>query len=305
MKLFHALLLSLFVAVTGCKSTPPAVSDSGCPACDKLGWELAIHAYTFKEFPIHEAIDKTAALGLHYMSLSGSCNFGDKKPISTITMSDEQLKGILDHTKRVGIKLVNIGVVQLPNNENQCRKVFDFAKKAGIDVLVAEPPEDALDLVEKLCVEYKIKVAIHDHPRPSHYWHPDIVLAAIKNRSPLIGVCADVGHWKRSGLDPVQCLKELHGRIIALHFKDLVPETPGASYATNVPATDKTTPSRKMHDVPWGTGESNIKGMMEELKRQHFHGAFCVEYEYHWTNSQPEIAECVKYFDKTAAELVK
>ena len=55
----------------------------------------------------------------------------------------------------------------------------------------------------------------------------------------------------------------------------------------------------------WTARESNVKGMMEELKRQHFHGAFCVEYEYHWTNSMPEIAQGLKYFEKTAAELAK
>jgi sugar phosphate isomerase/epimerase len=302
MKLFYAFVFSVLIAPLAPAQTNTAVN---CDACDKLGWELAIHAYTFKEFPIHEAIDKTAALGLKYMSLSGGCNLDGKKSVSTISLTDEQLQSILDHTKRVGIKLVNIGVVQLPNNEAQSRKVFEFAKKAGIDTLVAEPPDDAMDLVEKLCKEYNIKVAIHDHPRPSHYWHPDIVLAAIKDRSPLIGVCADVGHWKRSGLDPVECLKELHGRIICLHFKDLVPEDPAAPYAKNVPATDKKTPTRKMHDVPWGTGESNCKGMMEELKKQNFHGAFCVEYEYHWKNSQPEIAECVKFFNATATELAK
>ena len=60
-----------------------------------------------------------------------------------------------------------------------------------------------------------------------------------------------------------------------------------------------------MHDVPWGTGVGNIKAQMAELKRQHFHGAFCVEYEYHWENSMPEIAECVKFFNATCAELAK
>ena len=58
------------------------------------------------------------------------------------------------------------------------------------------------------------------------------------------------------------------------------------------------------HDVPWGTGIGQTKALMQELKRQNFHGAFCVEYEYHWETSQPEIAECVKFFNKTCDELV-
>ena len=197
-----------------------------------------------------------------------------------------------------GIKIINIGIVPLPPNEAQSRKAFEFAKKLGVDTIVAEPEPAALDVVEKLCKEYQIKVAIHDHPRPSHYWNPDTVLAAVKGRTPLMGACADVGHWMRSGLDPVECLKKLEGRIICLHFKDLAPDDPKAGPPPPNGAS-------KMHDVPWGTGVGNVKGMPAELKRQNFHGAFYVEYEYHWSNSVPEIAQCVKYFNATATELVK
>jgi sugar phosphate isomerase/epimerase len=269
-------------------------------AADQLGWQLAVHAYTFRKFTIFEAIDKTAALGLKYMSLSGSVNLTTNKSVTTVDLPDADLQAILQKAKAAGLKLVNIGVVQLPNDETKSRKVFEFAKKAGIDTLVAEPGPEALDLVEKLCKEYNIKVAIHDHPRPSHYWNPDTVLEAVKGRTPLMGACADTGHWLRSGLEPVECLKKLEGRVICLHFKDLVTDE-----TNNSGKNKKKGESLAMHDVPWGTGVGNIKTQMAELKRQNFHGAFCVEYEYHWDNSSPEVAECVKFFNATAAELAK
>src|SRR6266567_3839738 len=264
-------------------------------ACDKLGWQLAVHAYTFRKFSIYECIEKTAGLGLKYMSLSGSVSLDGKNSVKTVELSDKDMQSIRDKATAAGLKLVNIGVVQLPPNEAQSRKVFEFAKKWGIDTLVAEPEPAALDLVEKLCKEYNIKVAIHDHPKPSHYWNPETVLAAVKGRTPLMGACADTGHWLRSGLDPLECLKKLEGRVIVLHFKDLVPDDPGA------PAADgkKHPESKAMHDVPWGTGLGNIKAQMAELKRQNFNGAFCVEYEYHWDNSVPEIAQCAKFFKAT------
>jgi sugar phosphate isomerase/epimerase len=198
---------------------------------------------------------------------------------------------------------VNIGVVQLPPDEAKSRKVFEFAKKMGIDTLVAEPEPAALDTVEKLCKEYNIKVAIHDHPRPNHYWNPETVLEAVKGRTPLMGACADTGHWLRSGLDPVECLKKLEGRVICLHFKDLVPDETKPQDQASAAKKKKKSESKAMHDVPWGTGVGNIKGQMAELKRQGFHGAFCIEYEYHWENSMPEIAEGLKFFNATAAEL--
>ena len=257
-------------------------------SADKLGWQLAVHSYTFRMFPINEAIDKSAALGVKYMSISGSVMLDDKTKITTTSLTDDQRAAIDAKLKADGFgNFVNIGVVQLTADEAKSRQVFEFAKKWGINILVSEPPTNALDTVEKLCKEYNIKVAIHEHPKGhSIYWNPDFVLAAIKGRTPLMGACADVGHWVRSGLNPVECLKKLDGHILCLHFKDLNEYGPDA------------------HDVPWGTGISNAKGMMEELKRQHFHGAFCVEYEYHWDNSSPEIAQCVQFFNKTCDELV-
>jgi sugar phosphate isomerase/epimerase len=268
-------------------------------AAEKLGWLVAVHSYTFQKFSIHDAIDKTAALGAKHMSISGSVNLiedGKIKKSPTPGISDQDYAAILSHMKEKGLspKFVNMGVVKPVADEQESRKLFEAAKKLGIDVLVAEPETHGkmeelpkvMDVVEKLAREYNIKVAIHNHPGPqSFYWNPETVLAAVKGRSPLLGACADVGHWVRSGLDPVECLKKLEGRVICLHFKDLNEKSP------------------KAHDVPWGTGVCNVKAMMAELKRQKFKGAFCVEYEHNWENSSPEIAECVKYFNAVCEEL--
>ena len=258
---------------------------------EKLGWNVAIHSYTYKAFTFEEAVDKTASLGLRHMSISGNIKLKGNKPKPTMSMSEEEITAVKGKLSSAGIvKLVNLGVIQLSADEPECRKTFEWAKRMGINTLVAEPKHDALDTIEKLCIEYNIKVAIHNHPKPSIYWNPDTVLEAVKGRSPLMGACADTGHWVRSGLDPVECLRKLEGRILALHFKDLSakPET-GA----------------KPHDVPWGTGISNARGMMAELKRQKFRGSFCVEYEYNWENSTPEIAQCVDFFNNSCAELAR
>jgi sugar phosphate isomerase/epimerase len=253
---------------------------------DKLGWQLAVHAYTFRMYPITEAIDKTAGLGLRHFSLSGGTNADGKNVVRTHLLADDVLAAIHGRLDAAGMKLVNIGVVQLPPDESASRKVFDFAKKHGVGVLVAEPEAEAMDTVEKLVEEYHIQVAIHNHPGPNNrYWHPDKVLDAIRNRSNLIGVCADTGHWVRSGLDPVECLKKVEGRIICLHFKDLSEKGP------------------KAQDAPWGTGAANAKGQMEELKRQGFRGVFGIEYEHYSEKMLDEMGECVRFFYRVAGEL--
>jgi sugar phosphate isomerase/epimerase len=279
-------LLLVLAACACCGAWAQASLD--ITAADQLGWQLAVHSYTFQKFSIFDAIDKSAALGVKYMSISGSAILDGTNRVTTVTLSDAQREAIDQKLKADGFgHFVNIGVVQLPADEAKSRQVFEFAKRWGINVLVSEPATNALDTVEKLCLEYHIKVAIHEHPKGhSIYWNPDAVLAALKGRTPLMGACADVGHWMRSGLDPLECIKKLDGHIICLHFKDLNEMGPNA------------------HDVPWGTGVGKSRELMAELKRQNFHGAFCVEYEYHWDNSSPEIAECVKFFNRTCDELV-
>jgi sugar phosphate isomerase/epimerase len=245
---------------------------------------MAIHSLTYKNFNFFAAMDKTASLGLHQMSFSQNINLEGTNGVSILALSAEQIKMIKDRAAAKGITFVN-AYVPLPADEAKCRQSFEFARKMGLEILVGEPAPEALDTVDKLCQEYRIKVAIHDHPKPSHYWNPQTVLDAIKGRSPLMGACADTGHWARSGLDTVDCLKQLEGHIFCLHFKDLNEKV------------------RAGHDVPWGTGVGDAKAMMVELKRQGFRGSFCVEYEYHWENSTPEIAECAKFFRTTCADL--
>jgi sugar phosphate isomerase/epimerase len=112
------------------------------------------------------------------------------------------------------------------------------------------------------------------------------VLANVKDRSKRLGACADTGHWPRSGLNAVECLKKLEGRIICLHFKDIAPAD-----ATGT-------------DQPWGTGANNARGMLQELHRQGFKGVISLEYE---TGSGPELeknaAKCIAFLDSVAQEL--
>ena len=259
-----------------------APKPKGTPNAEKLGWRLGCQAYSFNQFTFFEAVDKNASIGLGYieaypgqkLSAENSAPIGD-------AMSAADRKVVKQKLSDAGVKLVCFGVT------GASRRTFDFAKDMGIETIVSEPARNQFDELDKLCEEYGINIALHNHPRPSPYWNPDTVLEVCKGRSKRIGSCSDTGHWMRSGINPIEALKRLEGRIISLHFKDLN-ESGG-----------------KGHDVPWGTGKGDVKGMLQELYRQKFKGVFSIEYEYNWKNSLPEIAKCVEYFDKVAAELAQ
>ena len=265
-----------------------AQAAKGCPNAEKLGWRLGCQAYSFNHFSFYEAVDKNASLGLKWIEAYPGQTISAEKP--SVKLNDatppEARKELKKKLADCGVTLVNYGVCGLSNNDKACRNVFDFAKDMGIETIVSEPAPDAFDLLDKLCEEYKINVAIHNHPSPSRYWNPNTVLTACEGHSKRIGACADTGHWMRSGINPLDAVKKLKGRIISFHFKDL-----------------NKFGRKDAHDVPWGTGAGDVKAILEEVHRQGVKAVFSIEYEHNWLDSVPEIAQCVAYFDKVAAEL--
>jgi len=281
MKTILKFLLLLFT-VLYCQSCS---SDDPKKVTNKLGFKVGFQAYSFRMFTFAEALQKGKSAGLDYVEAYPGQDIGGGIEGSTFFTMDEitidKVKALL---KENDIKLKSYGVVN-GKNEEEWEQIFKFAKKMGIETITTEPPEEYLDLVEKLCDEYKINVAIHNHPKPSPYWDPDVVLQALEGRSKRMGACADIGHWIRSGLNPLNCIKKLEGKIINLHFKDL---------------NEK---AMEAHDVPWGTGISDVPALLQELKRQGFKGIFNAEYEYNWLNSLPEIKQSADNFYEIAAGL--
>ncbi len=265
----------------------------GAPNAEKLGWRPGCQAWTFnyytesrgaKKEPLSfvESIDKVHELGLHFIegfpnqSLSKEQPGEKMGPRLSAASRTELKKRLADKN----IKFVNFGVG--PAN----KAAFDFAKDMGLETLVSEPGFNDFDGLDKLVEEYAINVAIHDHPRPSPYWNPDILLEHVKDHNKRIGACCDTGHWMRSGIKPVDALKKLEGRIISFHLKDL------AEFGV-----------KKAEDVPWGTGRGEIKEILTEVKRQGLKPVFSIEYETPFT--MPQLAQCVAYMDQVATELSK
>jgi sugar phosphate isomerase/epimerase len=261
----------------------PARDDA---AAEKLGWRLGVQAWTFRDRTAFEAIDTAAKLGLRYIELyPGQALSPDEKQAKVgPELTDAQRESLQKKLASARVKAVSFGVVGFGKDEDEARRIFEFARKMGLESVSCEPEPDACELVDRLCGEYGINAAIHNHPKPSRYWSPDTVLEALKGRSKRMGACADTGHWSRSGLVPAESLKKLEGRILELHFKDIMDGV----------------------DKPWGTGKGDARAMLSELRRQGFRGLVDVEYEDGEGPALEEnVARCIAFFDEVARELVK
>ena len=248
---------------------------------EKLGWKLGSQAYTFRLYTFEQALDNIVECNLKFVEMFPGqvVGAGSTERIGA-GLSVEGRALVKKLLKDKGITAHAFGVVGAKDAE-EWDKVFQFAKEMGIQVINVEPSDEHLDIVSSLCDKYQIRAALHNHPKPSKYWTPDVVLKSLEGRSKLMGAAADVGHWMRSGLDPVACLKQLEGRIFHLHFKDL-----------------NEFGNPKAHDVHWGTGKLPLADVLKELKRQKFKGMFSAEYEYNWENNKIDVKQSAINFRK-------
>lgn len=185
-----------------------------------------------------------------------------------------------------GIRLAGGGVIYMKNDEVQVRKDFEYAKAAGLPLIVAAPDPDALDLVERLIKEFGIPVAIHNHgPEDKHYPGPADVMKVIAKRDPRLGVCMDVGHTVRAGADPIACVRQCGRRLFDLHVKDLM-DAKSKDSQTEV-----------------GRGVVNVAGLMKALRRARFAGHVAIEYEINPDDPRAGIRESLAFVRGVVAGL--
>jgi sugar phosphate isomerase/epimerase len=274
-----SLVLLVALGFAACKSINSGAKSSSAKHPEtKLGWKLGSQAYTFNRFTFFEAVRKIDSCDLRYVeAFPGQTIGGGISGKMGPDMDAATRKAVLDKLKTMNVKMVAFGVTGA-GSEAEWVKLFEFAKEMGIETITSEPDEKFIPFISTLCDKYQINLALHNHPNPSHYWSPEVVLNAIKGQSKRIGACADIGHWVRSGLDPIACLKSLEGHVLHSHMKDLHEKGKGG------------------HDVHWGEGVSDIPGVIAELKRQNFKGAISAEYEYNWDNNKGDVAASVVNF---------
>jgi sugar phosphate isomerase/epimerase len=298
MKRFASIFLSLliFCSMIGCSGS----SSSSTPASDTstvktdssvvntgstAGFKLGIQMWTFRMFSFSDALDKADSSGIKNIeAFIGQDLGGGMSGKYGLDMSAETIGKLKALLNKHGIQVVAMGVI-VPKNKAEWIKTFELAKNLGMSYITAEPIKNQWDLVDSLAGVYGIPVAIHDHPKPNMYWSPDSVLAAIQGHTH-IGSCADVGHWARNGLNPVDCLKKLEGHIIGVHLKDIVKFN-----------------NTKANDTVVSKGVVDFPAVLAELKRQRFSGMLSIEHESNWYHNLPDVVFTKNYYDSLVQKL--
>ncbi|MHB8055943.1 MAG: family 16 glycoside hydrolase, partial [Candidatus Aminicenantales bacterium] len=243
---------------------------------------IASEAWTFRKFTFFETVRKLKDLGVKGVEAFPGQPLAAEFPGAPFSenMTPEQIAKTKDVLKAAGVTLYGYGVVDIGTTEAEMRKVFDFARTMGIQVIVCEPADDDFTLLQKLVDEYDLKIAIHNHPAPAKYNLPETVFDHVKGKDPRLGSCADNGHWMRGMNDPREAFKLLEGRILDVHLKDR------SDYGTG----------QGVDDVPWGSGKGAIRDLLAELTLQDYDGWLTMEYE-----NEAEVGDPMPAFRKSIA----
>lgn len=273
-------LLTMIPAASALLALRSKASPIPQAALTPAGFAIAVQCWSFKDFTLFEAIEMTAAAGASCVELfPGQKIGGDHGDVEfNADLPNDRLRAVTDHLKQHQITAVNFGVTAIPKDEAKAHVIFGLAKKLGLYGVTTESI-DAIDTLEKLAIEYDLKVSFHNHPKKPFYkmWNPDFIFEHVRDRHENLGFCADIGHWASSGLDPLEVIQKVGSRVRSFHMKD------------------RESIEKWTHDRPFGTGIIDNIAILDEVRKHGFAGNVSIEYEHNWQTSLAEVAQCAGY----------
>ena len=251
------------VLATVASAVPALASPLPAPQAAATGIppiKLGLASYTFRNFTRAQTIDFMKQLRLTDLNAK---DVKDHLPADPA----QELAAVADYTAH-GIRLHAIGALYFPKDEDDdIRSKFEYAKLAGVKVIVAgDPTPESLPRIERFVKEYDIRIAIHNHGPEDKIWHSPLdVLKVVKNMDPRMGCCMDIGHCVRAGTDVVEAVHAVGPRLFNIHAKDLTDFTAKES---QVAVGEGIMPMRKIFEALIATKYQGLVDLEYEIKAE-------------------------------------
>jgi sugar phosphate isomerase/epimerase len=259
------------------RSKGPLQFDSKEPGGKAIRFSLGLASYTFRQFSLERTIDMTKRLGLGRIVLK-SMHLPLESPEPDIAASAQEVRA-------AGLDLYGCGVVYM-TNQAEVEQGFRYAKAAGMRMIIGVPSPELLGLVEKRVREFDIRLAIHNHgPEDKLYPTPASAYERIVNLDPRIGLCLDIGHTVRAGVDPSVAAQKCADRLLDFHIKDV------------------TSATKEGDTIEMGRGVIDIPGFVRTIVKIGFAGTLAFEFEKDESDPLPGLAESVGYLRGILAAL--
>lgn len=262
----------------------PTTISALTPGPDEDPWrglKVGVATYTFREFPLETMIKGVKRVGLKYVSIKNVKNHVD------LSHSAEERKQRAQLIRDAGLIPLSVGNVGMRGSEAEIRQGFEYARDIGVTTIVCAPRRDAIPLLDQLVREFNIRLAIHNHgPEDKGYFpSPYDAMDLISKYDQRIGLCIDVGHTARAGVNPAEAIIKCRARLYDLHMKDISA------------LGDKNTP------IEAGRGILDLKAIFQALLKINYQHLVGWEYEKDGSDPLPGLAESVGYTKALVAGL--
>jgi len=259
-----AAAVSVSIPMTGCAESNQQTRENGYTRLN-----LGMASYTFRKFNLEDTLAMTRKLGLQRIAF--------KSFHLPLESSEDEIKAVASKVKEAGLMLYGCGVVYM-ENEGEVHRAFDYAKAADMEIIIGVPEHNLLNLVNKKVQEYDIKLAIHNHgPGDERYPSPESAYEKIKDMDPRMGLCIDIGHAQRIGIDPSEAAEMFSDRLHDVHIKDV------------------SEASEKGTTVEIGRGVIDIPKFLRTLLELKYTGTMALEFEKDADDPLPGSAESIGY----------
>ena len=234
------------------------------------GLKVGLTTYVFQRMSVDDAVKATVRVGVKYVCIK---NAKGHLPVESAT---EQRQAVAQKFRDAGMTLMSCGNLDM-KTEADVRPCFEYARDLGVPTIVCTPDLKLLPLLDKTVKAFNIKLAIHNHGPGAVYPSPYDVWKAIASYDSRIGLCIDVGHTARAGVDPVESILKCKERLYDLHIKDI----------------DST--AKEGRPVEVGRGVLDIKAICRAAIKIKFPHLFSFEYEKDLGDPLAGLAESVGY----------
>ncbi len=165
---------SFLAATAGAVALSPLARLAAAASASNLN--LGLQIYSLRNYKLDEALQHTRDLGFKFVEF-----YPGMYPIASDAAAIDTMKKKLAD---LGLTISAHGVNRFTKDAAANRKMFEFAKAAGIKTFGADPDPDSFASLDELVKEFDVRVAIHNHG-PTHRYNKAIdVLHAVKNTIP-------------------------------------------------------------------------------------------------------------------------
>jgi sugar phosphate isomerase/epimerase len=244
------------------------------------GIKLGIATYTFRSFDRAKTIEMLKLVQAPWTSIKDGVHFA-------YNSTPQELKQVRAEFDAAGLKVTSAGNISLAKDDpDDIRQRFEIARNLGLSMMVCIPTRSNIRTVEKFVQEYDIRIAIHNHgPEQKDFPSPQSVLEVVRDMDPRVGLCIDVGHTARTGVDVVESIALAGRRLFDMHVKDL-----------------RDFKSRDSQcDV--GEGLMPFPAIFKQLKKMNYQGCVNLEYEINAKDPLPGVLRSMFYMRGVLAGL--